>query len=139
MELLSFYSMSLQVMVFSFTSVYIACFSCIHPLQENAAHGIQVISESPVRSDELFFPEVFGCTYEEACNYDENAEVDDGSCDFSCVLNNYCGEGTEWNPSLFMCLPISCSCLGDLNGNQLRDILDLISLLTVLGLDCIDQ
>jgi hypothetical protein len=125
-------------MVLSYISVCIACFSCVHPMHLASAHSILEVLEPPVRFDELFSPETFGCTYPEACNYDENAEVDDGSCDFSCVLSDYCGEGTEWNSSLLMCLPISCSCLGDLNGNQLRDIHDLIGLLTVLGLDCID-
>ena len=33
--------------------------------------------------DEL---EILGCTYPAACNYDMDANVDDGQCDFSCLL-----------------------------------------------------
>ena len=48
---------------------------------------------------------VFGCTYETALNFDPNANVDDGSCEYS---------------------------FGDLNQDGILDILDVISLVNII-------
>ena len=41
--------------------------------------------------------DVFGCTIEEACNYNPEATVDDGSCDFTSCLNFGCTDDTACN------------------------------------------
>ena len=46
---------------------------------------------------------VWGCTDAGACNFQSDATVDDGSCEYSCL---YCGEGTVWSDSLQSCQPI---------------------------------
>jgi hypothetical protein len=41
--------------------------------------------------------DVFGCTIEQACNYNPEATVDDGSCDFTSCLNFGCTDDTACN------------------------------------------
>ena len=53
---------------------------------------------------------ILGCTYTGACNYDELANSDDGSCDLSC----FCRPGTYWEPLVQECLRI---CPSDINGD----------------------
>ena len=43
-----------------------------------------------------------GCTDTTACNYDDTANVDDGSCEYGCL---YCGEGTVWDSATSICMP----------------------------------
>ena len=40
---------------------------------------------------------MFGCTIEQACNYNPEATVDDGSCDFTSCLNFGCTDDTACN------------------------------------------
>ena len=55
-------------------------------------------------------PTAYGCTYTLACNYDETANTDDGSC-ISCeVLASACGEGTVWDSTLAQCISIAPPC-----------------------------
>ncbi|MGB1075405.1 MAG: hypothetical protein ACPGYK_04390, partial [Flavobacteriales bacterium] len=55
-----------------------------------------------------------GCTYADAENYDENAVVDDGSC--------------TWGP---------CEvCVGDLDGDNVVVVTDVLLLLSVFGTSC---
>ena len=46
---------------------------------------------------------VHGCTEQTACNYDEEANVDNGSCEYGCF---YCGEGTYWDSTLQECIAV---------------------------------
>ena len=64
--------------------------------------------------------EVPGCTYDDAVNYNENATVDDGSCEM--------GTGGSDN--------VWATCYGDLNADGLVQLNDLLGLLTVYGNDC---
>ena len=53
--------------------------------------------------------DVFGCTIEEACNYNPEATVDDGSCEFdSCVPDGFCCDPNSPNYD-----PVGCANLGD--------------------------
>ena len=52
----------------------------------------------------------FGCTNTEACNFQPDANLDDGSC-ISCeVLASACGEGTVWDSTLQQCISIAPPC-----------------------------
>ena len=64
--------------------------------------------------------EVFGCTYETATNYNPAATTDDGTCEMP-------GEDgqTLW-----------ATCFGDLNGDGLIQLNDLLDILTVYGTAC---
>lgn len=93
-----------------------------------------------------------GCTEETACNYDPNAVLDDGSCEYGCL---HCGLGTVWNDSLSLCLPSAevcaegtiwdvglkqCvpinSCPEDLNYDGIIGVEDLLTLLSSFGTPC---
>jgi hypothetical protein len=80
-----------------------------------------------------------GCTYEEACNYNDVAMEDDGSCDFSCHTDpGMCGFGTVWDAELLLCvlLPTDDPCPNDLNGDGNITIGDLLILLTDFNQPC---
>ena len=49
-------------------------------------------------------PLIYGCTDQDACNFQEEANVDDGSC-YSCnVPAAHCGPGTHWDETLSACV-----------------------------------
>ncbi len=58
---------------------------------------------------------LLGCTDESACNYDENAIEDDGSCDYEEYFNCYEDEDEDgyWNQKQVGVLLCDCSVLGD--------------------------
>jgi len=75
-----------------------------------------------------------GCTYSSACNYDSNATLDDGSCDFSCFYNAViCGDGAAWNQATAQC---EVSCVGDLNDDGSISVEDLLVLLAAFATVC---
>ena len=75
-----------------------------------------------------------GCTYSSACNYDSNASLDDGSCDFSCFFNaEICGNGAAWNQATAQC---EVSCVGDLNDDGTISVEDLLVLLAAFATVC---
>ena len=70
---------------------------------------------------------VMGCTDASACNFDEEATLDDGSCVSCDLVASFCGLGTIWDPN-------TQTCIGDGSGDinldgcvQLNDLLDLLS------------
>ncbi len=72
--------------------------------------------------------ECYGCTYSEACNYDPEAIIEDGSCSFSCWLGSEaCGSGTVWDEVTSTCIPNPC--VGDLNYDNVITVSDLLILL----------
>lgn len=78
-----------------------------------------------------------GCTYPEACNFDSSANEEDGSCDFSCLINaTTCGPGTVWDPLVQQCVPVETTCPTDLNGDQVTDVSDLLIFLAMFAIDC---
>lgn len=58
-----------------------------------------------------------GCTYANATNYNVNAEVDDGTCQFS----------------------LNCDCPADLNADGTITVSDLLLFIGVFGTNCFDQ
>ena len=77
-----------------------------------------------------------GCTYPEACNFDSSANEDDGSCDFSCLIEqSVCGEGLMWDATTAQCVP---SCAADFNGDDLVGVEDLLLLLQAFAVPCPD-
>ncbi|MDA1337051.1 MAG: CRTAC1 family protein [Bacteroidetes bacterium] len=78
-----------------------------------------------------------GCTYPEACNFDASANEEDGSCDFSCLLNETtCGPGTIWDDSQQLCVAIENSCPTDLNFDGVTDVTDLLLFLASFAVAC---
>ncbi len=87
---------------------------------------------------------VYGCTDSGACNYDANATNNDGSCEYaqgSCdcngdPINNYCDCSYNYADECGVCDGDGTSCLepGDVNGDGLLDIVDIIIMINmVLG------
>jgi hypothetical protein len=80
-----------------------------------------------------------GCMYEDACNYDQNATEDDGSCDFSCLVSpEFCGLGTIWDVTLSLCIVEEGdeACPHDINGDGLINVFDLLILLAEFSMTC---
>lgn len=105
------------------------------------------------------FVPVFGCTDETACNFDETANTDDGSCissdaaalcgasavwnaeTCSCEgdLQDACGEGTIWDAASGSCVPAATSatgCAADINSDGMVSATDLLVFLTQFGNEC---
>ena len=75
-----------------------------------------------------------GCTYDNACNYNILATIDDGTCDFSCFFDEFiCGQGSIWNANTAQC---EVSCLGDLNNNGTIAVDDLLVFLSFFASVC---
>jgi hypothetical protein len=81
--------------------------------------------------------DVEGCMDDTACNYNPDATVDDGSCEY-CDLGNVNGDGTSDVMDIVQlvdCILLdSCdgtldySCAGDVNGDGAYDIMDVVIL-----------
>ena len=85
---------------------------------------------------------ILGCTDPTACNFNEEANEDDGSCVYppsesvDCEFGgNYCGDGTVWDSSLQTCVAFD-DCPADLNGNGLVEVSDLLMVLADFGTEC---
>ena len=98
---------------------------------------VQGTSPSSLWSGEGCEEECYGCTYSEACNFDEEATIEDGTCNFSCWFNSEaCGQGTVWNEASSSCIPDPNPCLGDLNYDNSVTVNDLLILLNVMFGNC---
>lgn len=89
----------------------------------------------PIQSGQF---EYEGCTYPAACNFDPNATEDDSSCDFSCLFQDLCGNGTVWDEDAGVCICESSICPGDFNGDGYLTLEDLLTFLVQFGLACDD-
>jgi len=83
-----------------------------------------------------------GCTDPTACNFNEAANQDDGSCTYppfgltDCEAGGtLCGEGTIWDASLQACVGFN-GCPSDLDGDGIVGVNDLLSLLSDFGTAC---
>jgi hypothetical protein len=103
-------------------------------------HWLLVQDEEPMNlwtSDNVCEDECYGCTYAEACNFNPEANIEDGTCSFSCWSNaNACGLGTVWNEDSAACVPDPDPCVGDLNYDNTITVSDLLILLNVMFGDC---
>lgn len=109
--------------------------------------------------DATCFVPVPGCTDETACNYDAEANTDDGSCisgdagvlcgagsvwnseTCSCEgdLQIACGEGTIWDAASGTCISAATSesgCAADINSDGMVTASDLLVFLTQFGNEC---
>ena len=82
-----------------------------------------------------------GCTDPTACNFNEEANIEDDSCVYplfgeDCETGGAaCGEGTIWDSSLQSCVGFD-ECPSDLNDDGIVGINDLLSLLSDFGMEC---
>ena len=76
-----------------------------------------------------------GCMDPTACNYDNSATVDDGTCVQCEILQMACGEGTFWDETTSTCIPVE-TCEEDLDGDGVIGVNDLMQLLSSFGTDC---
>ena len=107
---------------------------------EVGQHWLLVQGEDPISlwsSDENCEDECYGCTYTEACNFDAEANIEDGSCSFSCWSDaEACGIGTVWDELSASCIPNPNPCVGDLNYDNYITVADLLILLNVMFGNC---
>lgn len=68
-----------------------------------------------------------GCTEEDACNFFADAGCDDGSCDYSCCPGpGCCGDGTTWDTNSATCI-VTNATDADLDGcTGVSDILEVL-------------
>ena len=65
-----------------------------------------------------------GCAHEQACNYNESANLDDGTCEF---VSCHCLTGTVWDEGLGGCIGDGSADINFDGCVQLNDLLDLLS------------
>ena len=106
--------------------------------------------------------DVPGCTDADACNYNPDATVDDGSCLYDdalgvcggdCTADNngngicddqencgagVCGAGTWWDENAGLCRSLLLSCPGDVDFNGSVNVTDVLDVLGQFGMDCGD-
>ena len=103
-------------------------------------HWILVQDAAPISlwsGQEECEDECYGCTYASACNYDPEANIEDGSCSFSCWSSPAaCGSGTVWDEASSSCIPDPDPCVGDLDYDGAITIADLLILLNVMFGNC---
>ena len=97
-------------------------------------HDVQVQATLELTEGSACAPDCAGCTYDGACNYDPDAFIDDGSCDFSCLIEqSVCGEGLMWNPETAQC---ENPCPADLTSDYQVDVADLLVMLGAYASFC---
>ena len=103
---------------------------------EHDSDGTGLVLDSDIDDDGHC--DTLGCTYPSACNYDAEAEFDNGTCDYSChgcmdmEASNYNPEATIDNES---CV-IGTSCPGDFSGDGYVNVSDLGGFLGAFGDAC---
>ena len=84
----------------------------------------RALTQSEVESLFLSTAPIMGCTDTEACNFEPNANSDDGSCGYGCL---YCGAGTVWDNSTSTCVVANPSDV-DLDGcTGIGDVLEVLA------------
>ena len=73
---------------------------------------------------------VYGCTNEEACNFNPEANVDDGSCLDCALFEERCGPGTMWDETAQLCVVANPS---DTDFDSCVGMIDLLDLLSAFG------
>lgn len=85
-------------------------------------------------------PATLGCMDSTACNYNPDATVDDGSCEFTscagCTDDGACNYDVTATLDDGSCEYASCGCLGDLDGDSQVSVADVLLFLSDFG--CMD-
>ena len=100
--------------------------SCSVPLIDDLAFFNRALSPDEV--DQLYVGDtVLGCTDEGACNFNDEANFDDGTC-YNCdIPASHCGVGTVWDAETQTCI-VANPADTNLDGCvQLNDLLDVLS------------
>ncbi|MFK7757787.1 MAG: hypothetical protein AB8B53_12730, partial [Flavobacteriales bacterium] len=104
--------------------------------------GGAVVQLSPDLNCDGICGDIEGCTYPNACNYDAElmANVDDGSCDYSCFgCNDPAAENfnalADTNEFCVYAIDVP-SCEGDFNNDGFIGVGDLSTFLSIFGTDC---
>lgn len=81
--------------------------------------------------------DIFGCTNSTACNFNELATADDGSCDYTscagCTDSAACNYDDTATLDDDSCEFTSCVCEGDLNGDEQITVADVLIFLSDFG------
>jgi len=66
-------------------------------------------------------PPEYGCMDSQACNFNDTATADNGTCEYGCL---YCGEGTVWDSASSSCVPaiLSGDVIGDCTVMNLQEL-----------------
>ena len=117
--------------------LFIGCEHPYVPLPSGPQYFVGKLDDLGIWNRALTAPEVAalynapgpsqGCVDEEACNYDPEAILDDGSCHFNCL---FCNEGTVWNELTQGCDVANPS---DTDFDGCVGMTDLLDLLSVFG------
>ena len=99
--------------------------------------------------------DVLGCTYFGACNYDIEADVEDGSCLFppigcpwpdnvafvGCTYSDAINYNTEavYDDGSCMWSAVSAECPADVNGDGMVAVQDILLVLSSYGSSCLDE
>ena len=100
--------------------------SCSVPLIDDLAFFNRALSPDEV--DQLYVGDtVLGCTDEGACNFNDEANLDDGTCYDCDIPASHCGVGTVWDAGTQTCI-VANPADTNLDGCvQLNDLLDVLS------------
>ncbi len=90
----------------------------------------RALSEEEVFTLHNAISPITGCTDELACNYNPEANVDDGSCLDCALFEERCGPGTMWDETAQLCVVANPS---DTDFDGCVSMTDLLDLLTVFG------
>jgi len=78
-----------------------------------------------------------GCMDSTACNYNPNATIDDGSCESSscagCTVSVACNYDSTATIDDGSCEFTSCACTGDINGDGVITVADVLLVLSEFG------
>jgi hypothetical protein len=80
-----------------------------------------------------------GCTDPLAINYNPTATLADGSCEYTVCLGDFNNDGVVTVSDLLELLSsfgCTSNCANDLTGDNLVTVADLLQILSVFGLDC---
>ena len=81
-----------------------------HGTIDDVAIWDRALNADEVLSLFLGEPLTYGCTDPGACNFQEEANADNGSCTSCEVLASACGEGTVWDSAMQQCVSIAPPC-----------------------------